>query len=723
MKKRLLLILMSVFAIMFSACAFTACKGSEDDVEGGGKNPVAMIMLDKYEVSVDAYDSVTVKATVENSDETVVWSSADKSVATVNDGVIFGVAEGETKVTASAGGAFAECRVTVVKSSVLPKTELNYKTNVSLLTGDTLPLKADTTWKGGSVADVTYEWLAQEGQQVADIKQGAANGEFVLTAIKAGSTTLTLKTTAVGKIVFTNLEIIVSDPVYHLVIENIPKENDVYVTKLWREQNEVAELALSYCVLRGGAEFSDATVVWASDDENVATVDNKGIITAKENGTVNITATVSGENITEFTVRLKLTVDELIYYSVTYYDTDRTTILHTDSVLKGGSAPAAYEYDVLPQDKDLGEGYIAQYTQYHWVNENGFLVGDELNEITDNLNLYLAFDYDALKTFEYTENYSAPIATAASQVHKFLTVKNGKLDITFRVYANDVRVGFVEPSWKCTMMSYCYPNKIYRIVLNFDKEGVGTTGTFYENGVPMTNRNNKDISGLTTENLYLTIYLPLTSWDPLTYADSGKVEIGVAATETKNVPYKVTYKTADGKVLYEELVEEGNAATYKRAEETTADGFTVSYTDKWLDSNGNEALLRCVESDLTVYYAGTVNRYKQFTNVDYTNVMSSHPYIKADANGDITFRLRLNKANSFTVIQGNVWVDDKRASVWVDNYGTWYTVKTDIANGKIYVFNPDGSTRSVINTEVKVDEITLCVGNKGDIDIASVENN
>ena len=103
--------------------------------------------------------------------------------------------------------------------------------------------------------------------------------------------------------------------------------------------------------------------------------------------------------------------------------------------------------------------------------------------------------------------------------------------------------------------------------------------------------------------------------------------------------------------------------------------------------------------------------------------MSSHPYIKADANGDITFRLRLNKANSFTVIQGNVWVDDKRASVWVDNYGTWYTVKTDIANGKIYVFNPDGSTRSVINTEVKVDEITLCVGNKGDIDIASVENN
>ena len=201
---------------------------------------------------------------------------------------------------------------------------------------------------------------------------------------------------------------------------------------------------------------------------------------------------------------------------------------------------------------------------------------------------------------------------------------------------------------------------------------------------------------------------------------------GVADPEIPG--HTVIYKDELGNILATESVRTGEKAAYASllpANETLADGSTKVYSSvTWNFSGGDsaETALQSVTGDLTVYRSSKSYTYKTLTTVDYTNVMNTFPYIKADANGDITFRLRLNKANSFTVIQGNAWIDEKKASLWVDNYGKWYTVKTDIANGKIYILNPNGATSKEITTEVKVDEITLCVGSSGDIDIATVEN-
>ena len=91
---------------------------SEDDGTEVVEVPAESISLN--ETSVTLYsnttpNTVTLTATVkpDNTTDTVTWSSSDKSVATVNNGVVTAVANGTTTITAKAGDQTATCTVTV----------------------------------------------------------------------------------------------------------------------------------------------------------------------------------------------------------------------------------------------------------------------------------------------------------------------------------------------------------------------------------------------------------------------------------------------------------------------------------------------------------------------------------------------------------------------------------------------------------------------------------
>ena len=79
--------------------------------------PVESITLDKTSLTMKVGETATLKATVkpdDATDKTVTWSSADKSIATVDKtGKVTAVKEGETVITAKAGDKTATCKVTV----------------------------------------------------------------------------------------------------------------------------------------------------------------------------------------------------------------------------------------------------------------------------------------------------------------------------------------------------------------------------------------------------------------------------------------------------------------------------------------------------------------------------------------------------------------------------------------------------------------------------------
>ena len=66
--------------------------------------PAATINLDKTEVNLKATQNITLTATVApetTTDKTIVWKSADETIATVANGVVTAVSVGKTTITAT----------------------------------------------------------------------------------------------------------------------------------------------------------------------------------------------------------------------------------------------------------------------------------------------------------------------------------------------------------------------------------------------------------------------------------------------------------------------------------------------------------------------------------------------------------------------------------------------------------------------------------------------
>jgi uncharacterized protein YjdB len=80
---------------------------------GSSPEPEPSISLDKSTASVDVGSTVTITATTVPEDAEVTWTSSDTTVATVSDGVVTGVANGDATITATNSTASATCTVVV----------------------------------------------------------------------------------------------------------------------------------------------------------------------------------------------------------------------------------------------------------------------------------------------------------------------------------------------------------------------------------------------------------------------------------------------------------------------------------------------------------------------------------------------------------------------------------------------------------------------------------
>lgn len=97
-----------------ATCAVTVTGISE-------QVPCTGITLDRNTASVAEGETVTLVATPTPSDTTdpVVWSTSDSSKATVSNGVVTGVAEGNVTITATCGSYHADCVVTVTMGAIV----------------------------------------------------------------------------------------------------------------------------------------------------------------------------------------------------------------------------------------------------------------------------------------------------------------------------------------------------------------------------------------------------------------------------------------------------------------------------------------------------------------------------------------------------------------------------------------------------------------------------
>lgn len=153
--------------------------------------PVAVsgVALNKKVATINVGKTVTVKATVtpaNAANKTLSWTSSNRTVATVSNGVVKGVKAGRVVITAKTtdgSNISATCTVTVKQ----PVTSISLSKKATMYTGKKLTLKAKVNPANASNKALTWK---SYNTKIAKV---ASNG--VVTGVKAG----TVKITATAK--------------------------------------------------------------------------------------------------------------------------------------------------------------------------------------------------------------------------------------------------------------------------------------------------------------------------------------------------------------------------------------------------------------------------------------------------------------------------------------------------------------------------------------------
>lgn len=173
------------FALLIAISATVAACGKKKDPE----KPQTSLSLSESSVEILFGETYAIVADyAETESETLVWSSEDESVATVQDGLITAAGRGNTKIIATYGEAKAECEVSVNFGEFVPELKLRHipEGGLRLKAGATFAIEAYVLFNGKS-------YSCTVSAEIADAAV-ASYAEGVLTAKGAGVTQVTLKT-------------------------------------------------------------------------------------------------------------------------------------------------------------------------------------------------------------------------------------------------------------------------------------------------------------------------------------------------------------------------------------------------------------------------------------------------------------------------------------------------------------------------------------------------
>lgn len=310
------------------------------------QQPVAEILPDKAEYTLNAGRTLTLKTTLLPADATqkrLTYASSDPDVATVNGrGRVTGKKPGEVTITLRAeSGVQAICRVRVVQPVKAVRTE---KSRLTLSAGQRQTLGCTVSPASATDQTLVYSSDCPEVMSV-DPESG------LLTALSAGSATLTVRAHN-GK--SARVRVTVVQPV-----------TDVSVSSPSLTLERGDSLRLSAQVLPDDA--TDKRLTYASSDKAVATVSSSGTIKAKKAGSCLITLTAKSGA----TAQVRLTVTQPV--TRVAFSFSRKTIGKYETV--------AFSPAVLPGDAtDPALLWSSSNPRVASVTQEGELTGHQAGE-------------------------------------------------------------------------------------------------------------------------------------------------------------------------------------------------------------------------------------------------------------------------------------------------------------------------------------------------------
>ena len=276
--------LVGIATILLLSLGITACKNPTPSTP---EKPTPTVTLSAETGRIDVFETLLLTATTNNTESSVVWSTSNDAVATVSDGLVTGVSEGQAIVTAAAGEAKATCAITVYNSYTAPVLKVDYE-NIAVAKDGSFSVNLTTLWKGQPVDEtVTYHWSLGDGadETVAEIAASGSSATF--TGKNYGQVEYFVSATVRGIDLVKKVTVKVCNADILFEVSNLEQGNSVYVANLGlvsTTKGDVNEITPAVSVYNKGVLVSDASITWTSDNDAIVTVDTNGKITAVSKG-------------------------------------------------------------------------------------------------------------------------------------------------------------------------------------------------------------------------------------------------------------------------------------------------------------------------------------------------------------------------------------------------------------------------------------------------------
>ena len=335
--------------------------------------PVTAVKLSASSLALTEGDVARLTATVEPADatdKTVVWSSDSPEIAEVDqEGNVTAKSEGEAVITAVSGDVSGTCTV-VVSKRIIPVTSVAVIPEyVELTEGDSKALMVRV--QPSDATDKTVVW-SSDAPEIVEVSDGGR-----ITAISEGTAVIT----ATSGDVSGTCTVVVSKP--YIPVSSVK----INLSSLELTQGEVVSLTVTV----EPANATDKTVVWRSDDSDVASVDQEGNVTAVSQGNTVITAECG-----DMSATCVVTVFPAELHYVDEYGIDHgpgiliSTYSYGDIVwapVNCGYHATDYKYGKLYQwGRKYGQGYDGSDAIAPVIAEGGVTLAE--GQDPDNANTY-----------------------------------------------------------------------------------------------------------------------------------------------------------------------------------------------------------------------------------------------------------------------------------------------------------------------------------------------
>ena len=306
-----------------------ALEPAETTIEVGGFKTLVPIFTPAYAIN-----------------QIVSWSSSDESKVSVStDGVIGGNAVGEAIITAtSANGKTATCNVTV--NTITEKTWWGLTT---IAEWDNMPVMYSITRNIDKTLTYTVYFGGDASGKVMQINNGGYNTLTGYTDSERKASFTTTTTYESGTQIKPDHFFFFGGPRIELANEYIVgASNEKPITSVESVvishstaslmKDETIQLVAS--VVPSFAD--DKTLVWSSDDTNIATVDNNGLVTAVAEGATTITATSNNGKTASCVVTVVGALEPATWYGTAVFEVKGNPVAVNYSITRTSDRTLTY---------------------------------------------------------------------------------------------------------------------------------------------------------------------------------------------------------------------------------------------------------------------------------------------------------------------------------------------------------------------------------------------